>query len=363
VGKNDASRSVGGEIKKHVLTGISYMIPAIVMGGLLLAFAKMLGGVNVAQQPDTIPGMMNTAGTVAMGLVVPVLSAYIAFSVGDKPGIAPGLLIGTLAVQIKAGFIGGIIGGLIVGYCVVLIRNYVKVPKPVVPLMPILIIPLLAGLMGSIFMLVIIGPPIASASAWAAETIKSMNTASKFLFGAIIGGLMGFDMGGPVNKVGSTVANGLLADGVMGPAASKICASMTPPLGVGLSVFAFARNKFTPAEREAAKVAIPLGLCQVTEGVLPFAAADPFRVIPSSSIGSAVAGGLCMLWGVESPLPHGGSFSVPLMLNPGGFIIALIVGSLVTGIILSVIRPKIPVGLEVEEEAVAEDFDVVIKTV
>lgn len=363
---NRSTYKVGSDLKKHFMTGISYMIPAIVMGGFLIAIALIIGGESIYTDKNSLGYLLNTAGSTAMSLVVPVLSAYIAFSIGDKPGIAPGLLAGALALNIKAGFLGGMLGGIIVGYSVLWIIKYVKVPKPMKPLMSVLIVPLLAGIIISLLMLVVIGPPIAHISAWAVQSVQNMNIGSRFMLGAILGAMTGFDLGGPVNKISFSIVTAFLADGVLGPVAGKNCAAMTPPLGIAWSALVFARNKYTEQERQAAKVAIPLGFCQISEGALPFAIADPLRVMPATAIGSAIADGLCMMWLVTSPVPHGGILAVPIMGNPLGFIGALIIGSLVTGIILSIIKPSRPAAAAPDEtvsgeEDSEEDSDIAIR--
>lgn len=352
------NRSTVSEIKKNIMTGVSYMIPVVVAGGLLMAIAKIFGGALVgdAKYANTIPGMINTAGSAAMNMVVPVLAAFIAYSIADRPGIAPGLIVGALALQVKAGFLGGMLGGYMIGYLVLFIKKYIKVPKSMQGLMPIIIIPLIASLVGSLVMLGIIGQPIAALQDKILAGLKGMQNGSKFALGAIIGAMMGFDMGGPVNKTASLFCNGLLAEGILEPSATKIVGGMVPPLGVALSAL-IAKNKYTKAEHEAAKAAVPLGLCFITEGVLPFAASDPLRVIPACSIGSAIAGGLTMMWGVTSSVPHGGIFVVPIMGNPLMFIVALIIGTLVTAAILTVIKPAIPTE-QVKEEGESEDFDI-----
>lgn len=357
-----ANRSTLSTIKKHVMTGISYMIPVIVAAGLLMALAKILGGGLVGDDPklaNTLPYLINSAGSAAMSLAVPVLTAFIAYSIADRPGIAPGLITGALALQVKAGFLGGLVGGFFIGYLVLWLKKVIKLPKAFQGLIPIMIIPFIASLIGGLGMLTIIGQPAAAAQNALLAWLKAMQSGSKFTLGAIIGGMMGFDMGGPVNKTASLFCNGLLAEGIKGPSAAKIVGGMVPPLGVALSVF-IARKKYSKAEYEAAKAAVPLGLCFITEGVLPFAASDPLRVIPACSIGAAVAGGLAMMWGVESPVPHGGIFVVPVMTNPLMFIAALIIGSIVTAAILTAIKPAVPAE-EVQDNSSADiDVDISI---
>jgi PTS system fructose-specific IIC component len=354
-----ASRSIQN-IKKSLMTGVSFMLPMVVAGGLLMAIAKIAGGALVGNSPESIPGIINTIGGVAMSLVVPILTAYVAFAICDRPGIAPGLIVGSIALTIKAGFLGGILGGFLVGYTVLYLKKMIKLPANFQGLMPIIILPTLTTLIVGLIMFTMIGKPLAALQDMVLNWLKSMQGGSKFILGSIIGGMMGFDLGGPINKTASFFCNGLLAEGVYGPTACKIIGGMTPPLGVALSVF-IAKNRYTKQEWDAAKAALPLGLCFITEGVLPFAASDPLRVIPACCIGSAVSSGLALAWGAGSKIPHGGIFVVPLMDNPLMFIAALCIGTVVTATILTVLKPVLPVDAEAKEEVVDEDFDVEIK--
>lgn len=338
-------------IKQHLMTGISYMIPVVVAGGFMQAIAKILGGALVGDATNTIPWMINSIGAAAMGLVIPIIAAYVAYSIADRAALAPGFIMGMVAVNIKSGFIGGVIAAFLVGYFVKFLKKNLKVPKPMEPLIPVMIIPLLSTLVVGLIMYLVIGNPIA----WAMDKIlawmNSMQGASKFTIGALIGGMLGFDMGGPMGKTASMFANALMADGIYGPEAAKIIGGMSPGIGVALSVMICRRKKYSAQEVEAAKAALPLGLCFITEGVLPFALNDPLRVIPASSIGSAVAAGLAMAWGCESTVPHGGIFVVPIMTNPMMFMLALLIGSCVTAAILTVLKPQIKEEAQEAEEA------------
>lgn len=336
--------------QKHMMTGVSYMIPVIAMGGLLQAIGTMIGGTNVAKFPDSLAGILFLAGKTEMTLVVPVLAAYIAYSIADRPGIAPGLLMGSLAVANNTGFIGGIIGGYFIGYVAKFIKDKFKVPAPVQPLMSVLIIPFFAGLIGAIVMKFIIGPPIALFTAFGIKSFKSMGVHSKFLFGAILGALVGIDMAGPIGKIGTTVANGMMADGIFEPEGAKVCCCMVPPIALGLSSVFFSKKKYSIQEREAGKSAIMLGLCQVTEGGLPFLLADPAHVIPCTVTGAAVAGGLAMVFGVTSPVTMGGIVAMPIMGNILGAIISVTAGVIVCVAMLAVIKRD-----QKEEEAVYEE--------
>lgn len=338
-------------IKQHLMTGISYMIPVVVAGGFLQAIAKILGGALVGEATDTIPWMINSIGSTAMGLVIPVMTAYVAYSIADRAALAPGFILGLVAVNIKSGFIGGVIAAFMVGYFVKFLKKNLKVPKSMQPLIPVMIIPLLSTLVVGLIMYLVVGTPIA----WAMDKIliwmNGMQEASKFTVGAIIGAMLGFDMGGPLGKTASMFANALMADGIYGPEAAKIIGGMTPGIGVALSVMLCGKKKYSAQEIEASKAALPLGLCFITEGVLPFALNDPLRVIPACSIGSAIAAGLAMAWGCESTVPHGGIFVVPIMTKPMMFMLALVIGSCITAVILTLIKPQLKGENLVVEEA------------
>ena len=282
---------VSQEIKKHLLTGISWMIPLIVAAGICIALGQVLGGTDVGEKTGTILWMLNQIGGWGMGLIVPLISAAIAYSIADRPGFAPGLIVGFLCGQIHTGFIGGMLGGFLVGYTILLLKRYIRLPQ-------------------------------------------SMQGGSRFLMGAILGAMATFDFGGPVNKTMSLFSYGLLVSGVYGPEAVKFVGSIIPPFGITLS-FLLTRHKYTRAEREALKAAFPMGICMITEGVIPIAARDLLRVVGSCVVASAVAGGLIMVWGVESPVPHGGMFVVPLFTHPLLFCLALGIGTVICGVMLS----------------------------
>lgn len=348
-------------LKQHIMTGISYMIPVVVAGGVLYALAKGFGGWDIGNKKDATDLFTrfwfhtNLLASTAMSFAVAVMSAGIAYSISGRPGITPALILGYISVQVRAGFLGGMLMGLIVGYFVNWMKTW-HLPSWAKGLMPVMIIPVVATAICGLAFLFLVADPIVWLMDLLTTWIKSFQGGSKFILGAVIGACMGFDMGGPVNKTASAVANGLGADGIYGPMSAKIIGGMTPPLGIGLAAL-FARNKFSKTEVEMAKTAVPMGLAFVTEGVLPFAAADPLRVIPSCMAGSAIAGGLAMMLGVESVAGHGGIFIVPMMVNPFGFLIALAVGSLVTAIIYGILKKKNITETIVVDEKI-EDLDI-----
>lgn len=385
------------KIKDPVMTGISYMIPVVVAGGILGALAKGLGDYNIGNAvasgatpftnmfgsmaegwtptngfvpinaDGTVTGFaamwytfwwgVNMLSSYAMNFAVAVLTAGIAFAICGRPGIVPGIVIGYASAQSKAGFVGGLIMGFAIGYFINWMKTW-KMPKWCAGLMPVMIIPVLSTFVCGMLFLIILMRPMASLMTAFQNWIMSLNGGSKFLIGAIIGACMGFDMGGPVNKTASMAANGLGADGVYGPMSAKIIGGMTPPVGIWIATV-LQPKKFSQTDRDAALTALPMGLCFITEGVLPFAAADPLRFVPASMIGSAVAGGIAVGMGVESVAGHGGVFVFPMMTNPLWAVVALVVGSIVTGVIYAIIRKPLPEDAG-QEQIVDMDVDIQI---
>lgn len=363
------------EVKKHVMTGISYMIPIIVAGGILGALAKGFGGYNIGDlveagatpfsnmDPFTWTGFwwgVNKISSYAMGFAVAVMTAGTTYSIAGRPGIVPGLILGYVATETKAGFIGGLLLAFIIGHFVNYMKTW-KVPSWMRGLMPVLIIPVISTLLCGMVFLMIFSPPLAYIMDKFQQWIISLNGGAKSVIGAVIGACMGFDLGGPINKTASLAANALGADGIYGPMAAKIIGGMTPPIGAFLATL-FAKNKFTETQIETGRAALPMGLCFITEGVLPFAAADPIRFIISSVIGSSAAGAIAVGMGVESAAGHGGIFVVPMMENPIWFMIALVVGSLLTGIIYASLKRPETIEVSEEVEDMSEiDFEINIQ--
>lgn len=347
------------ELKRHAMTGVSYMLPLVVAAGLLIAIGNILGNnpplIDDYKSSYSLWQAAVTLGVYGMGLIPAVMSAAIAYSIADRPGIAPGLLMGMVANAMGAGFFGGMLGGYLAGWCVNFLKKTVKVPVWAQALMPMLILPLLASLIVGFVMFFMLGGPIAAASMAMTDMLQNMQGGSKAIFGAILGAMAAFDFGGPVNKVASLFADGLLLQGIYGPEAIKICASMIPPFGVALS-YIIRKSRYSKREADNIKIAFPLGVCMITEGVIPIAAVDPIRVIFSCSTGAAVGGALIMLLGVESPVPSGGMFIVPAMQNPLGFLTALGVGSVITALLLVFLK-KDASDDEVLEDTEEEDID------
>lgn len=349
------------QLKKHALTAISYMLPVVVTAGLLIAIGNLTGGqvINDYQASYSVPDALVSLGVLGMGLLAPVISAAIAYSIADRPGIGPGLFMGLIANAIGAGFLGGMLGGYLVGFFVLLLVKYLKVPKWAQGLMPMMIIPLLATLSIGLLMFFVVGVPIFWATEAMTDFLQGLQGSGKFLFGSIVGGMAAFDFGGPVNKVASLFADGMLLEGVQEPEAVKVLASMVPPFGVTISWVLsklFRQTKYSKEEENNIKIAFPMGLCMITEGVIPLAAVDPLRVIISCTAGAAIGGGLSMSWGIGSPVPSGGVFIIPAMTDPLKFTFALLIGSAVTGILLFILKKAPAEHPVVEEEEEEVDF-------
>lgn len=324
---------------KHLMSGVSFMIPLVVAGGLLIA-CSFIFGIHAFEKSGTLAAAFMNIGKAAMGLMVPVLAGYIAYSIADKPGLAPGLIGGALASTIGAGFLGGILAGFIAGYTAKFLKDHLKLPKSVESLKPVLIIPFLATFVVGLLMVYVIGNPVSWIMNALVSWLKNMGTTNAILLGVVMGAMMATDMGGPINKAAYTVGTALIASSIYGPMAAVMAAGMTPPLGIAIATF-IAKKKFTSEEREAGKAAAFLGLSFITEGAIPFAAADPLRVIPSCMIGSAITGGLSMAFGCLLRAPHGGLF---VMLIPNAvtnvlqYILSIAIGSVVTGLILVALK-------------------------
>lgn len=334
---------------KHLMTGVSYMLPFVVAGGLLIAIAFALGGIYVyddAHKDTFAQALFQIGAKNGFALMVPILAGFIAYSIADRPGIAPGAIGGMISGAIGAGFLGGIVAGFLAGYTVDFLNKNIKLHRNLEGLKPVLILPLLGTTIVGLLMIYVVGTPVASALTALTAFLKGMQGANAVALGAIIGLMMAFDMGGPVNKAAYTFATGLIAsadNAVYAPMAAAMAAGMTPPLGVALATKLF-RDRFTADEHEAGNAAAVLGISFITEGAIPFAAKDPFRVIPSLMAGSAVAGMITMALGVEQKVPHGGIFVLPIpnaVTNLGAYVIALIVGTVITAVMLGVLKKRI----------------------
>jgi fructose PTS system EIIBC or EIIC component len=319
---------------KHLMTGVSYMLPLVVAGGILIALAFAFGGIKTEGYPEgsLAWALMKIGGGTAFALFVPVLSAFIAYSIADRPGIAPGIIGGMLATSVGSGFFGGLIAGFLAGYVTFYLNKYIKLLKNLQGLMPVLILPLLSTLIVGLSLIYVIGPPMKIINEAMTNWLMGLQTGSAAALGVILGAMMAFDMGGPVNKAAYAFAVGLLASQVYTPMAAVMAAGMTPPLGLAVATLIF-KNRFTPEEQEARSAAFVLGLSFITEGAIPFAARDPLRTIPSLMVGSAVAGALSMIFKCQLMVPHGGVFVLFIpnaVTNLGLYIIAIVCGTLAT---------------------------------
>ncbi len=331
----EANKSVKEKgVYKHLLTGVSFMLPMVVAGGLLIALSFVFG-IEAFQEEGTLPAaLMQIGGGTAFALMIPVLAGYIAYSIADRPGIAPGMIGGMLASEIGAGFIGGILAGFLAGYVAKAVAQHVKLPSSVESLKPILIIPLVASLVTGLVMIYVVGEPVAAILLALTTFLENMGSTNAVLLGILLGAMMCFDLGGPVNKAAYTFGVGLLASETYGPMAAIMAAGMVPAIGMGIASFV-ARSKFSEPEREAGKASFVLGFCFISEGAIPFAAKDPLRVIPVCMVGGAITGALSMLVGAKLMAPHGGIFVllIPNAISPALLYLgAIVIGSLVTGL-------------------------------
>ncbi|MEI7188363.1 PTS fructose transporter subunit IIBC [Dickeya dianthicola] len=336
----ESAKKGGAGPYRHLLTGVSYMLPMVVAGGLCIALSFVFGITAFKEEGTLAAALMKIGGGSAFALMVPILAGYIAFSIADRPGLTPGLVGGMLAVSTGAGFLGGIIAGFLAGYLARAISNHVKLPQSMSALKPILIIPLFATLITGLIMIYVVGTPVAKILTGLTSWLQSMGTANAVILGAVLGGMMCTDMGGPVNKVAYVFGTTLLSSQVYAPMAAVMAAGMVPPLAMGLATF-IAGKKFTDSEREGGKAAVVLGLCFISEGAIPYAARDPMRVLPSCILGGALTGALSMAVGAKLMAPHGGLF---VLLIPGaitpvlGYLFSIVAGTVVAGVLYAVLK-------------------------
>jgi fructose-specific phosphotransferase system IIC component len=342
------------KLRQYLLTGVSYTIPFIACGGIMIA-----AGIAFVPMTSTGPDFSNAPvfkfildiGVASFSLVLPILAGYISYAIAGRPGLVPGFIGGLLCGPdyVKAGFLGAILIGLIAGWVV----NWIKkmpVPKFIVPVMPILIIPILSSTIVGILMLKIIGVPIAYLMEYLTEWLNTMNTGNQVVLGMALGAMIAFDMGGPVNKVAFFFGAAMIKEGnfaVMGACAAAIC---TPPLGLGLATF-IKKSIWSEEEREAGVAAFSMGMIGITEGAIPFAASDPLRVIPCIIVGSMIASTIAMLGGVGDHAPHGGPIVLPVIDHKIIYCIAIIIGTVITAFAINTVKQL--TGKKVEVKAAA----------
>ena len=338
---------------KHLLTGVSYMLPVVVAGGLLIALSFVFGIEAFKEEGTLAAALMTIGGGAAFKLMVPVLAGFMAYSIADRPGLTPGLIGGLLAVNLGAGFLGGILAGFLAGYVALWLRDNIKLPQSLEGLMPVLVLPLLSTAIVGLLMVYVIGEPVRYINESLTAMLQSMNQTNAVILGLVLGAMMAFDMGGPVNKAAYAFSVGLLTSDTFGPMAAVMAAGMTPPLGLSIATF-IAKNRFTKEEHEAGKAAFVLGLSFITEGAIPYAAKDPLRVIPSIMVGSALTGALSMYFGCGLRAPHGGAFVLAIpnaVSNLPMYILSILIGTAVTTALLVIL--KRPVN-EVPQTVAAE---------
>ncbi|HBO38310.1 MAG TPA: PTS fructose transporter subunit EIIBC, partial [Pasteurellaceae bacterium] len=272
-------------------------------------------------------------------LMIAVFAGYVAFSIADRPGLAVGLIGGMLATTAGAGILGGIVAGFLAGYVVKFLNTIIKLPTSLSSLKPILILPLFGSVIVGLAMIYLINPPVTEIMTWLSSWLRSLGDVNAIMLGVIIGAMMCTDMGGPVNKAAYTFSVGLIASEVYTPMAAAMAAGMVPPIGVAIATL-IARKKFNAAQRDAGKASFVLGLCFISEGALPFVAADPIRVIAASIIGGAITGAMSLSLGITLQAPHGGVFVIPFVSQPLLYLGAIAVGSVVTGVLYAFIKPK-----------------------
>ena len=321
------------KLRQHLLTGVSFAIPFIACGGILIAF-----GIAFVPMTPTGPDFSGSPamkfvldiGSASFALLLPVLAGYIAYAMAGKPGLVPGFVGGYLAGEVKAGFLGALLIGLVAGWIVNAIKK-LQVPSWLRPIMPILVIPIVSSLAVGVLMLKVLGVPIAELMASLGDGLKHLNQGNAVLLGAVLGGMIAFDMGGPVNKAAFFFGAAMIKENnftVMGACAAAIC---TPPLGLGLATV-LRKKLWSAEEREAGGAALAMGMIGITEGAIPFAAADPLRVIPCIMVGSMTASVVAMLGGVGDKAPHGGPIVLPVIDHRLTYVIAILCGTLVTAL-------------------------------
>nr|WP_314639044.1 PTS fructose transporter subunit IIC [uncultured Olsenella sp.] len=357
------------DIKAAILTAIGYLLPLVVASGLLIAIGNLAGGQNLTIDGEniktvsdllaamTVPSALTTMGVLGMGLLPAFISGYTAFAIADRPGIAPGFIMGMVANVLGAGFLGGLIGGILAGYIALICETYIKPPKWAQALMPMMIVPTLTAICAGLLMIFLLGGPISTLTAALTSFIKGLDQSQKLAYGFILGLIQHLDYGGAISKVPNLICDGMMADGIYGPEAVKVLGSMVPPFGVALALVlskAIKKPIFYKEEEENIKVAFPMGICMITEGVIPIAMNDLVRTVIATALGDATCGAIAFSMGVESRVPSGGMFVVPAMTNPGWALVALAAGSAVTAVLLILLKKRVDPEKEklVEEEEV-----------
>ena len=338
--------SITRQIYKHLMNGVSHMLPFVIGGGILIALAFLLDTFDPANPGNFGSNLWYAKtfmdiGGISFGFMLPVLAGFIAMSIADRPGLAVGFVGGALASSSGAGFLGALIAGFVAGYVVNALKKvFADLPHSLEGIKPVLLYPLLGVFLVGVIMIFVINPPVAGINNWMIETLKGMDTSSRIFIGVLMGGMMAVDMGGPVNKAAYVVGTGMLVSGEYGIMAAVMAGGMVPPIAIALAT-TFFKNRFTEQQRKSGVVNYIMGLSFITEGAIPFAAADPLRVIPSCVIGSATAGGLSMFFDCTLRAPHGGIFVVPTIGNPLLYLVAIFAGAVLSALCLGIVKKKV----------------------
>ena len=359
-GKKEASHSsvggkesVGHQIYKHLMNGVSHMLPFVVGGGILIAIAFLIDGFSVdlnslpAEQRANFgtitqaAAMFKGIGGTAFGFMLPILAGFIAMSIADRPGLAVGFVGGSIAANGTSGFLGALVAGFVAGYIVLLLKKvFSKLPESLDGMKPVLLYPLLGIFLVGVIMQFVVEPPIGALNTAINNGLNGLNGASAVVLGVLLGGMMSVDMGGPVNKAAYVFGTASIAAGNYNIMAAVMIGGMVPPIAIALATIFF-KNKFTAEERKAGPTNFIMGLSFITEGAIPFAASDPLHVLPACVVGSAVAGGLSMAFGCTLMAPHGGIFVVPTIGNPLMYLVALVIGSFIACGLLGLLKKKV----------------------
>ncbi len=360
LGKKEASHSsiggkesIGHQIYKHLMNGVSHMLPFVVGGGILIAIAFLIDGFSV--DLNSLPAdqranfgtitqaaaMFKGIGGTAFGFMLPILAGFIAMSIADRPGLAVGFVGGSIAANGTSGFLGALVAGFVAGYIVLLLKKvFSKLPESLDGMKPVLLYPLLGIFLVGVIMQFVVEPPIGALNTAINNGLNGLNGASAVVLGVLLGGMMSVDMGGPVNKAAYVFGTASIAAGNYNIMAAVMIGGMVPPLAIALATIFF-KNKFTAEERKAGPTNFIMGLSFITEGAIPFAASDPLHVLPACVVGSAVAGGLSMAFGCTLMAPHGGIFVVPTIGNPLMYLVALVIGSFIACGLLGLLKKKV----------------------
>ena len=357
--KEDSHSSVGGkesighQIYKHLMNGVSHMLPFVVGGGILIAIAFLIDGFSVdlnslpAEQRANFGTITQAAalfkgiGGTAFGFMLPILAGFIAMSIADRPGLAVGFVGGSIAANGTSGFLGALVAGFVAGYIVLLLKKvFSKLPDSLDGMKPVLLYPLFGIFLVGVIMQFVVEPPIGALNTVINNGLNGLNGASAVVLGVLLGGMMSVDMGGPVNKAAYVFGTASIAAGNYNIMAAVMIGGMVPPLAIALATILF-KNKFTEEERKAGPTNFIMGLSFITEGAIPFAASDPLHVLPACVVGSAVAGGLSMAFGCTLMAPHGGIFVVPTIGNPLMYLVALVIGSFIACGLLGLLKKKV----------------------